>query len=482
MNIKLFFRSTLSLMMAVMAFSCLDAEVLETSEDVVTNEEANSSLKIMTRSSSTAEDTSFPIHVYVFKGEVCQKKAILQNKEDKLLIQLQEGDYQVYAIAGADEERYELPTQATATKDAIVRLKEGKNHGNLMTAQNNVTLTYGEEANVTLNLQRKVMLVESLVINNVPNGVKAVTITISPLYENLRIDGSYAGENGSITLALIKEEGSSTWKATSHQYLFEAAGTASIKVAFTNTNDKTISYSYSTSDELKANYKINITGNYTSEGVNLSGTINGTEWAGAKEIVFIFDENGAATDESPGNDNNEDNDGNQTDDDENDNGNLSFDESGNVIGKAPEFGSIYHEKCFVLRSVTSGETTTVTLMTIDYRNGMPLSDPTNQETTKKEVYQIIDTLSVDGIPGWRLPTREEMDYILSDLRIDGGTKKINTALEALGIEPIQKRYYFLDTNGLVQFYYTSTGSIGNPGSLCETHSIRPVTTLTFIEK
>jgi len=65
----------------------------------------------------------------------------------------------------------------------------------------------------------------------------------------------------------------------------------------------TKTYTYSTSDQLEAAYKINIDGTYTEAvGVNLTGTITGATWLGERTISFEFDENGSST--SGNNDNN----------------------------------------------------------------------------------------------------------------------------------------------------------------------------------
>ena len=117
---------------------------------------------------------------------------------------------------------YELPTKESATKEAVIRLKDGQAHGDLMAANNSVTLAYGEENTLMLSLQRKVMMLESVTINNVPGSVTAVSVSVSPLHENILLDGSYSGESVSHTVALTREGVGNTWKRTSHIeiYLF----------------------------------------------------------------------------------------------------------------------------------------------------------------------------------------------------------------------------------------------------------------------
>jgi hypothetical protein len=59
---------------------------------------------------------------------------------------------------------------------------------------------------------------------------------------------------------------------------------ASVSVNIT-VGGTTKTYTYSTSDELEAGYKINIDGTYTEAvGVNLTGTITGATWLGERTI------------------------------------------------------------------------------------------------------------------------------------------------------------------------------------------------------
>ena len=84
-----------------------------------------------------------------------------------------------------------------------------------------------------------------------------------------------------------------TWTASANAYLLPPSSTpASISVNIT-TASGTKSYTYSTSDELEAGYKINISGTYTEAmGVSLTGTITGATWLGERTISFDFDESG----------------------------------------------------------------------------------------------------------------------------------------------------------------------------------------------
>lgn len=254
------FKLMLLIVAAMLLFSC---EKYNEDADFGAKE-ANSTLIIRTRVMAVSETDeskiSYPVNIYVFSGDACIETAKIESEETPISLRLPEGSYDVYAIAGADAETYNLPTKENAAKEYLIKLNDGKTHTDLMAAKNNVTLAYGEENTLTLSLERKVMLIENVSIKNVPSNVIAVNVTISPLYENILLNGNYEGTDGSQTIDLIKGSDGNTWENNYNAYLLEASGQATIKVSL-KTEKNTKSYSYTSTDELKANYKINITRN-----------------------------------------------------------------------------------------------------------------------------------------------------------------------------------------------------------------------------
>lgn len=140
------FLKTLVLLIAVLAlFSCEKF----TEDEAFGGKEANSTLVIRTRvaqgdAAGTEGEVSYPVNVYVFdEADACVAVQQIASGEDELSLPLPEGTYSVYAISGADAAAYELPVKENATKDAVITLKGGHTHGDLMTANSNVTLAYG---------------------------------------------------------------------------------------------------------------------------------------------------------------------------------------------------------------------------------------------------------------------------------------------------------------------------------------------------
>lgn len=469
----------LLLLCAVVAtlFSCEKYNV-----DAFFNKEANSVLNIKTRASAAGETTeskiSYPINIYIFYENSCVETTSIESGNSSISLKLPEGNYEVYAIAGADAENYNLPTKDNATKEYLISLKADKTHGDLMTAKNNITLAYGEENTLTLSLERKVMLLENVSIKNVPSNVTAVSVTISPLYENILLNGEYSGENGSQTINLTKGSDGTTWENDVNTYLLEACGQATIKVSL-KTDAVTKSYSYTCSDELKANYKINISGTYNENGITLNGTITGATWNGTKNINFNFDESGSTTDVNT--------DGEVEDEQKEEETNEETDET--VTGVAPQAGTLY-KGCYVLRTEQTGSGTKVTLMSIESAKGLVFID-NDQASIKQAIDDKINSIAAntDGIEGLRLPTLEELKYIKDNIdAINDNLDNLGKSWFLIGSGTLYS-YYFLDEDGTIKSYCPywdkpdSTTSCISTNLKSERNSIilRAFVTITFTE-
>ena len=443
----------------VAAFLLLSCEKYNESDDLGNNKEANSILILRAQAKAEAAETnatiSYPVNIYVFHNDQCVEKIAITSVDEQLSLKMPEGNYNVYAIAGADEETYNLPTKEDATKESVIALKNDKTHKDLMTAQNTVNLAYGEENTLVLSLSRKVMQIESITINNVPSNVTAVTVSISPLYQNLLLNGDYSAEKEDIqTITLTKEGESNVWKNTTGIFLLEASASATIKVSLT-TSSVTKSYSYSSTQELKANHKIYISGTYYGDGIKLNGTITGATWDEPIDITFNFDDNGSSTEENNGNEDNNDD---------------------VTTGDSPLVGTAYKE-CYVLKSEKSGNNTVLTLMSATEKNSLDFTKG-DQESIKAATENAIQELAVDGISGWRLPTQAEIEYVQTNL------SNINNNIEALGFTRItpnaQYWYYFTTSESQINVFNIIDGrTISNLSPNSPSYVLRAFATVTI---
>ncbi|MBR1394200.1 MAG: FimB/Mfa2 family fimbrial subunit [Prevotella sp.] len=429
---------------------------LDVGEDVMSpdfGQVKNSLLQVRTRGGGTGSEATvaYPVTVYVFQGDECRAAQTIGDEGQTLNIALTEGSYSVYAVGGASVSDYVLPSANDALATSAITLREGHEHSDLMAAQATVTLTDGEANTVTLGMERRTMLLQSVVMKKVPTAATTVSVSVSPLWQSLMVGGNYAGAGGSYTVALEKQSDGRTWQSTATAYLLPPSSSpASITVRIT-TPSGTRSYTYSTSNELEAGYKISIEGTYTEAvGVTLSGTITGAEWKGERTIRFDFDENGSSSGDGDGG-----------------NGN----EEGGGVSELPAVGTLY-QGCYVL----ANNGTTATLLSPNEASiGKSHTAYTyNAEGLSEDISNLIATTAVDGISGWRLPTLAELNAIYSASEManalfsaDGGTVLTNA-----------RRYFYTDADGNLLYRMLSTPDTSGDTDFPSTTYVRPVTTIT----
>ena len=264
--------------------------------DVGNEQVKNSVLQVRTRGASGDGATvAYPVAVYVFEGDECKASQTIGDEGQTLNVALTEGTYSVYAVGGVSSTDYVLPSVSDALTSSAIALQVGKVLTDLMTASATVTLVDGGTNTVTLGMTRKTMLIQDVTIKKVPSTATAVTVTIAPLWQSLTIGGTYSTTNGSSTITLTKQEDGRTWKNNGSTYLLPPCSQpASVSVNITM-GGTTKTYTYNTSGEMEAGYKIKIDGTYTEAvGVNLTGTITGATWLGERTISFTFDEDGSS--------------------------------------------------------------------------------------------------------------------------------------------------------------------------------------------
>ena len=409
-----------------------------------TGQVTNSVLQVRTRGTSPSEEATiaYPVQVYVMQGDMCCAAQTIGDEGQTLNIDLMEGTYSVYAIAGASATDYTLPTQSEGTSTSAITLKDGKAHGDLMAATATATLVDGGTNTVTLGLQRKTMLLQDVTIKKVPTAATAVSVTIAPLWQSLTVGGTYSTAGGSQTIALAKQEDNRTWtlEGEAIHLLPPSNQPASVSVNIT-IDGATKTYTYSCSDQLEAGYKINIDGTYTEAvGVALTGTITGATWLGERTISFDFDESNnssASGDDDSGDD--------SSDDDS---------------GELPSAGDTY-KGCYVLASTVAedGESAELTLLSpaeltgIDYTTDM-----------QAHIEAALATVTDGDISGWEVPTTAEAQLMYN-------------AREAIG-NLTANSYLYHNSTGYRAFA-PSAEAFGPIYGLKTSTVLRPVATITI---
>ena len=171
-SIKMMNRKVLFWPLAAVLLTACEKGLVDGVADVApAGQAANSVLQVRTRSGGSAGEeatVAYPIAVYVFSGEECRAVQTIGDEGQTLNIPLVEGTYTVYAIGGASSSDYVLPTADDALATSAIVLKDGKTHGDLMAAQATATLTDGGTNTVTLGLTGKTMLIQSVVVKEIP--------------------------------------------------------------------------------------------------------------------------------------------------------------------------------------------------------------------------------------------------------------------------------------------------------------------------
>ena len=439
--------------LAMLGLTACEKTFVDDIEDVANGQVTNSLLQVRTRAGGAGSDdatVAYPVTVYVFSGDECRAAQTIGDEGQTLNIALTEGTYSVFAVGGASSTDYVLPTASDALTTSAIALREGKSHGDLMAAKATATLVDGGTNTVTLGMERKVMLLQSMVLKKIPTAATAVSMSMSPLWQSLTVGGNYSGTDGSYSVALEKQSDGRTWQlpapvgegpGVGSLLLPPSSSPASITVRIT-TPSGTRSYTYSTSNELEAGYKINIEGTYTEAvGVSLTGTIEGATWLGERTIRFDFNESGSSMTD-PSDPTQPNNPTNPTSD------------------NFPAAGDTY-QGCYVLASVvaTDGESAELTLLSPNERKSTGTGNA-NMTLTQLESYA--SGAGTDGISGWRPMDRSE-------------ALLLQAAHIALGIS--DDHYYLFVDNETVMQMLMSNGASGNPSS--GTAYIRPVVTVTI---
>ena len=443
----------------VMLTSC--SKTVSDIDDPTASYGGNSSIDIVTRSGDQDATISYPVNVFLFNSNsTCIAVQTLADENDELSFdELKAGTYHVYAVGGAEESRYTLPTQEAAAATSVITLQEGKTHEDLMLANNTVTIGPNETNQLTLAMQRVVCMLKTIEVKQVPTDIDAVSITVTPLRETVQLNGELGGNEGSITVALTEQSDGTTWKNNTEQYMLPSVGNATITIRMTK-GETTNSYSYTCTEAFAANYKINIDATFTGATFNLTGTITGATWAGEHTITFEFDETNSTNsgnndpgNEEPGNNNND-----------------------ALDGPAPTVGTNY-QGTYVLRAVDNGDnTTTVTLMSAGERTGLEFTN-TNQTSIKTAVDAALEELEVEGIDGWRLPTIEELSYLSNnDYYLTVKANLTTLGFTTLSVSSTTCYYFGTDNEDNIVNYKLDSGNTSLPDN--KTH-LRAFTTLTF---
>ena len=414
-----------------------------TANDIIIPE-GQSRLALKLAADANDAEISWPVSIYVFNSDnTCVETKALTTSASSADFTLPAGTYSLYAVGGMSSDSYSLPTKDSATSTTTLSLLDGVNeHADIMMAQqSDILLTANKSSTQALNFTRKVAKITSMTITDVPEDVTEVTVTFSPVYKAVNLDGTFTNiDTCTWSYELTKDNTTkTTWNCDCNSYILPNNGEMSIKYQF-KTATQTREFTQTTS-QITSNHKISLEANYKKEVLTASliCALNGATWDNDVNITCVVDEvkMTKVEDNSLPDDN--------TDDSTEPVADVEF------TGTAPEVGENINTgstKVYVIKKQTYGNNTYVTLMYKIEESKISSDKLTEQEDIKKAVTtifkDIINKKATAKISKWRLPTLNELKYIYNNYE---NLRTLTNTTNFMKDTAESACYYCTDSNG-----------------------------------
>ena len=251
-------------------------------------ESGEGQLRIVTRG-----DVETPLQTrhYIFNDAgQCIQLLSPDEHEQFVTTSLMAGTYDLCGIGSKDFSNFVLPTVEEATPTTEVIVATGKQRGDLLIGHEQITLEDGDRENIDIQLERKVTHVTSIVIHEVPNDVEHVSVSITPMYKKLLLNGTLEDPTGTYTVNLT-DLGSGDWEAVPDEMILPSDGHPTITITFTK-NETPKSYTYTAAQSINANTNVTLEGTFVGQkGIVLTATMTPQSWNSTpQDITFDFDE------------------------------------------------------------------------------------------------------------------------------------------------------------------------------------------------
>ena len=251
-------------------------------------ESGEGQLRIVTRGDV---ETPLQTRLYIFNDAgQCIQLLSPDEHEQFVTTSLTAGTYDLCGIGSKDFSNFVLPTVEDATPTTEVTVATGKQRGDLLIGHKQITLEDGDRENIDIQLERKVSHVTSIVIHEVPNDVEHVSVSITPMYRKLLLNGTLEDPTGTYTVNLT-DLGSGDWEAAPDEMILPSDGHPTITITFTK-NETPKSYTYTAAQSINANTNVTLEGTFVGQkGIVLTATMTPQSWNSTpQDITFDFDE------------------------------------------------------------------------------------------------------------------------------------------------------------------------------------------------
>lgn len=377
MNSKTMKAISLWMMMSLSAMLMTSCEQNLLNDEEEESSGVQSKLSIHTR--STATDVPYPVTVGVFKSDgTLVSSQTIATASDPLSFELTAGSYRLVALAGTTG--YVIPQPLSLTTAITLQDENHTAATALMTGGADVKITTANaSADVTLSYA---VARAAITLTDVPTDVTAVSVSFSPQYGGMALNGTYSDGGKVASVNCVKDEVASTgtaatWKTTEFYLLPGSGQQTTLSIAMTDGKGQSSTYGYTHTSPLAAATPYVLTGSYL-HGFTLDGTLKVAGWNDLVEIGFQY---GGTANSDP------------TESDE-----------AVAVADIPETGTIWNGACVAGVNSTAFNEATVLLMSITEWNSL----------TPTELAEAVTAYSLPQITGtWRLPTDSEVATLRS---------------------------------------------------------------------
>ena len=401
---------------------CLSVGSCQQLPDELWTETEKGTLKVKTRSADDGE-VPYPLTLYVFSSDGdCVDTQLVEDEEEDVQLHLAEGQYRIVAVS-ACRDGY-LASTIKDWEDVIEIPEDGGADIPLVMGKADVTVDSTTKGKLEIVLSHSVTAMD-VALSNIPSDVTEVVVTLSPFYTAVNLKGEYVGADYSLNLPCsLDTEG--RW-STKTRYLFPGSGKETVLSIWMKKQDgEEMTYGYTWKDTPEANQPYHLQGSYN--GLTLNGTFILKAWNEAKEVEFKFGEAISSDGE----------------------------ESDIELSGVPEVGEIWNGSIVANMIEKDDSEVELLLLSLDQWYGYSSMVP-----------EVISGYSVNGIAEWRLPTREEVEFLMKtysgdnrlalNQRIDEYDEEGLTGINGDG------RYLFEDVDGYYTFVFNSGRKIWEAG-------------------
>ena len=307
-----------------------------------------------------------------------------------------------------------------------------------MTTHKNIELSEEKNYELTLNMERQVVELSDVTIQDIPDDISSVSFYLSSCFRAIKINGELSTD--SIQYHKLINEGEGVWRLPHPVMTLLNPDSVSIHISMTKDNGTVKEYTYQCTEDLIKNHQIFITATY-QENVNITGSITGSSWTGTKDITFIFGDNITKNNEN------------------------AIPNNETIINETTPNPRTSYKDCYVLKVDSSKEDYNEVILLHKKDFNIDPAEKTESEVLN-EIEDNLSQLTVNDISGWRLPNYSEVDTIIKE----------HGAFKSQGAGIGSDYYLFLD-NEQLKLFISERILIGLTYEFGTVY--RPVTTLKF---